>query len=54
MKTAIVYYSRTGNTRYVANMLEEKLKEEKADVDIIEIKAEKTPGFLKAGRSAMK
>lgn len=54
MKIGIVYYSRTGNTRQVANILQEKFKEKKAEVDLIEIEHEKKPGFFKAGRSAMK
>ena len=54
MKTAIIYYSRTGNTRHVVQLLENKMKEKKLDVDIIEIQAVKRPGFLGAGRAAMK
>ena len=54
MKIGIVYYSRTGNTKQAAKILEEKLKEKKAEVDLIEIEHVKRPGFLKAGRSAMK
>jgi len=54
MKIGIVYYSRTGNTRKAAQILEEKFKEEKAEVDLIEIEHVKIPGFLKAGRTAIK
>lgn len=53
MKICIIYYSRTENTRNVAKLLEGKLKERKADVELIEIEAVKKPGFLKAGRAAM-
>ncbi|MEA3458022.1 MAG: flavodoxin family protein [Candidatus Thermoplasmatota archaeon] len=53
MKICIIYYSRTGNTRNAAKLLEEKLKERKADVELVEIEAVKKPGFLKAGRAAM-
>jgi len=53
MKICIIYYSRTGNTRNAAKLLEEKLKEQKADVELIEIEAVKKPGFLKAGIAAM-
>ena len=35
MKIGIVYYSRTGNTRKIAQILEEKFKKEKAEVDLI-------------------
>ena len=52
MKIGLVYYSRTGNTRSVAKTLEEKLKEKKADVDLIEIEHVKRPGFFTAGRAA--
>jgi len=54
MRIGIVYYSRTGHTKKVAKILEEKFKEKKAEVDLIEIEHVKRPGFLKAGRSAMK
>ena len=54
MTIGIVYYSRTGNTRAVAQILAEKLKQQKAAVDLIEIEAEKRPGFFGAGRAAMK
>ncbi len=54
MKIGIVYYSRTGNTKHVAKILEEKFKEKKVEVDLIEIEHVKRPGFLTAGRSAMK
>jgi len=53
MKIGLVYYSRTGNTRKVAQLLEEKFKEKKAEVDLIEIEHVKRPGFLKAGKSGM-
>lgn len=54
MKIGIVYYSRTGNTKKAAQILEEKFKEGKAEVDLIEIEHVERPGFLKAGKSAMK
>jgi len=54
MTIGIVYYSRTGNTRTVAQLLAEKLKQQKASVDLIEIEAVKRPGFFSAGRAAMK
>ena len=52
MKIGIVYYSRTGNTKQAAKILEEKFKEKKAQVDLIEIEHVKKPGFFKAGSSA--
>jgi flavodoxin len=54
MKIGIVYYSRTGNTRQTAKMIEEKCKEKKADVDLIEIEHVKRPGFFAAGRASSK
>ncbi len=54
MKIGIVYYSRTGNTRKAAHVLEEKFKKENTEVDLIEIEHAKRPGFLTAGRAAMK
>jgi len=54
MKIGIVYYSRTGNTKKVAEILEKKFKEQKADVNLIEIEHVKRPGFFTAGRSAVK
>ena len=54
MKIGIVYYSRTGNTRQVAKILEEKFKEKNAEVDLIEIEHVKRPGFFTAGRAATK
>ncbi|MCX6667621.1 MAG: NAD(P)H-dependent oxidoreductase [Euryarchaeota archaeon] len=54
MKIGIVYYSRTGNTKQAAGILEEKFKEKKVEVDLIEIEHVKRPGFLTAGRSAAK
>lgn len=54
MKIGIVYYSRTGNTRQVAKILEEKFKGKNAEVDLIEIEHVKRPGFLAAGRASMR
>ncbi len=50
----IVYYSRTGNTKAIATLLADKLRQKQADVDVIEIEAMKRPGFFTAGRAAMK
>jgi len=54
MKIGIVYYSRTGNTRQVAKTLEEKLKEQSAEVKRIELEHVKRPGFFTAGKTATK
>lgn len=56
MKTAIIYYSMSGNTAYVANILKEQLDRE---VDLIEIKPVKAfpdsgfKKFLWGGKSAV-
>ncbi|MCJ7572191.1 MAG: NAD(P)H-dependent oxidoreductase, partial [Candidatus Thermoplasmatota archaeon] len=54
MKVGLVYYSRTGNTKQVAKILEEKLKGKKAEVELIEIEHVKKPSFFAAGRVSMK
>jgi len=54
MKTAIIYYSRTGNTRTAAKLLEDKLRGKHIDVDVVEIEAVKNPGFFTAGSASMK
>ena len=54
MKIGIIYYSRTGNTRNVAKKLEEKLKNKKISVELIEVKHTKKPGFFRAGYAAIK
>lgn len=54
MKIGIIFYSRTGNTRSIAKLLENKFKEEQADAELVEIEHEKKPGFFKAGKAAMK
>ena len=53
MNIGIVFYSRTGNTREVASILETKLKDKKKNVELIEIQHSKKPGYFKAGRAAM-
>ena len=53
MNVGIIYYSRTGNTRKVAEILKNKFEKSKKNVDLIEIKHTKKPGFFKAGRAAI-
>lgn len=58
MRTAIVYYSMSGNTEYVANKIADKLKASE-EVDIIRIEPKKTypdkgaKKFLWGGKSAV-
>ena len=54
MKIGLVYYSRTGNTRQIVNILEEKFIEKKVEVELIEIEQVKKPGFFAAGKASMK
>jgi len=53
MKIGIVYYSRSGNTKKVAEILQERLKQQKAEAELIEIEHVKRPGFFSAGRAAL-
>jgi flavodoxin len=54
MSIGIFYYSRTGNTRSVAAILEKKLRENNKEVKLVEIEAGKKPGFLRAGYSGFR
>lgn len=54
MKIGVVYYSRTGNTRHVAKILEKKLQEKNTEADLIEIEHIKKPGFFTAGKAGTK
>lgn len=39
MRTAIIIYSKTGNTRSVAEQIHQKMKENNQDVELLEVKA---------------
>jgi flavodoxin len=54
MKTAIVYYSRTGNTKNAAETLKDKLNQKNVEVELVRIKAKKRPGFFNASKAAIK
>ena len=54
MKIGLVYYSRTGNTKKIAKILEEKFKEKNTEIDLIEIEHVKKPGFFAAGKASTK
>ena len=45
MKTAIIYYSMSGNTAYVADMLKEQLDSEVELIEIKPVKAFPDSGF---------
>ncbi len=52
MRVAIVYYSKSGNTKHVAHLLADGLRKEKADVDLIEIEEVKKPGVKSLVKNA--
>lgn len=54
MKICIIYYSKSGNTKLIAEKIKTSLENEQCQVDLIEIEPVKHPGFLKAGYSAVK
>jgi flavodoxin len=54
MKTAIVYYSRTGNTKNAVGVLKKELEKKEHEVDLIKIEAEEKPRFFKANKAAIK
>lgn len=49
MKVCLVFFSKTGNTRTVAQLLKKQFKEKKIDIDEIEIEPVKMPGFMMSG-----
>jgi flavodoxin len=54
MTIGIFYYSRTGNTKHAATLLEEKLKERGVNAKLVEIQTEKKIGFFKAEFAAFR
>jgi len=54
MNVGIIFFSKTGNTRKIAEVLSDKLKSMKISSELIEIKSSKVPGVLGGGRAAMK
>lgn len=59
MKTLIIYYSMSGNTRQTAETIADKLKRKGSEVDLIEIKPQKAypdkgaQKYIWGGRAAM-
>jgi flavodoxin len=49
MKSCIIYYSKTGNTKKIVSLLTEALGRKEIPCEEIEIKAVKDPGFMRAG-----
>jgi flavodoxin len=54
MTIGIFYYSRTGNTRHAAHLLEEKLKERGVITKLVEIQTEKKIGYITAGSASFR
>ncbi|MFH1013992.1 MAG: NAD(P)H-dependent oxidoreductase [Thermoplasmatota archaeon] len=54
MKFGLFYYSKTGNTKKIASMMEERIKEHKMNIDLVEIQPLKHPSFIKGGYSAIR
>jgi len=54
MKVGLFYYSKTGNTKKLASMIEEKIKANKVNIDMMEIQPIKHPGFFKGGYNAFR
>lgn len=54
MNIGILFYSKTGNTKQIANRIKQQSEKLNHSVNKIEVTPEKQPGFLKAGYSAIK
>lgn len=54
MKICLIYYSKSGNTKLIADRIKAKLENKQHQLDLIEIKPVKQPGFFKAAFSAIK
>ncbi len=54
MKIGIIVYSKTGNTKKIANLMKTSLEKQSHKVDIIDVIAEQQPGFFKAGYLAIR
>lgn len=54
MNIGIIYYSKSGNTKQIAEQIKQHAEEKHHEVDIVEVIPEKQPGFLKAGHSAIR
>jgi len=49
MRIGIVYYSKSGNTRLIAQRIKNGLEANHMQAELIEIEPVKTPGFIKGG-----
>jgi len=54
MNVGIIYYSKSGNTKQIAEQIKEYAEQHNHTVNIVEIIPDKQPGFLKAGHSAIR
>jgi flavodoxin len=54
MNVGIIFYSRSGNTRQIAERIKNQAEEHDHTVNVVEVIPVKQPGFLKAGYSAIR
>lgn len=54
MKIGILFYSKSGNTKQIADRIKQQTEKKKHDVDLVEVNPEKEPGFFKASFSAIR
>ncbi len=46
MKMGLFYYSKTGNTKKIASIIDERIRGHKINIDMIEIQPRKHPNFI--------
>jgi flavodoxin len=54
MKIGILFYSKSGNTKQIADRIKQQAEKKKYDVDLVEVNPEEEPGFFKASFSAIR
>ncbi len=54
MKIGILFYSKSGNTKQIADRIKQQAEKKKLDVDLVEVNPEEEPGFFKASFSAIR
>ena len=54
MKIGILFYSKSGNTKQIADRIKQQAEKKKHDVDLVEVNPEEEPGFFKASFSAIR
>ncbi len=54
MNIGLIVYSKSGNTRQIAEKIKINIEEQNHEVELMNINPEKQPGFFKAGYSAIR